>query len=124
MKINMNEWIASVISSKERVAIPIMTHSGIEIIGKTVKDAVTDGVVHYEAIMALAEKYPSAASSVIMDLTVEAEAFGADIVFSDHEVPNIVGRLVSTVEDIDKLVVPSLEVGRVKQYLKANALVV
>lgn len=123
MKINMNEWIASVISSKERVAIPIMTHSGIEIIGKTVKDAVTDGVVHYEAIMALAEKYPSAASSVIMDLTVEAEAFGADIVFSDHEVPNIVGRLVSTVEDIDKLVVPSLEVGRVKQYLKANALV-
>ena len=51
MKINMNEWIASVISSKERVAIPIMTHSGIEIIGKTVKDAVTDGVVHYEAIM-------------------------------------------------------------------------
>ena len=56
MKINMKEWIASVIADKQRIAIPIMTHSGIEIIGKTVKDAVTSGDVHYQAIMALNEK--------------------------------------------------------------------
>lgn len=123
MKINMKGWIASVIANKQRIAIPIMTHSGIEIIGKTVKDAVTSGDVHYQAIMALNEKYPSAASSVIMDLTVEAEAFGADIVFSDHEVPNIIGRLVSTADEIEKLQIPSLEVGRVPEYLKANMLV-
>lgn len=123
MKINMKEWIASVIADKQRIAIPIMTHSGIEIIGKTVKDAVTSGDVHYQAIMALNEKYPSAASSVIMDLTVEAEAFGADIVFSDHEVPNIIGRLVSTTDEIEKLQIPSLEAGRVPEYLKANKLV-
>ena len=49
--------------------------------------AVTDGQVHYNAIKALSEKYPTAAATVIMDLTVEAEAFGAEIVFPENEFP-------------------------------------
>ena len=68
---------------KETIAIPIMTHPGIEFIGKTVHDAVTNGQVHYEAIKALCDKYPAAAATVIMDLTVEAEAFGAEILFPE-----------------------------------------
>lgn len=123
MRINMNKWIEDILSSKERIAIPIMTHSGIELIGKTVMDAVTDGNVHSNAIMALAEKYPSAASTVIMDLTVEAEAFGANVVFSENEVPNVVGRLVSNYEEVNNLLVPSLNTGRISEYLKANKLV-
>lgn len=119
----MNKWIEDILSSKERIAIPIMTHSGIELIGKTVMDAVTDGNVHSNAIMALAEKYPSAASTVIMDLTVEAEAFGANVVFSENEVPNVVGRLVSNYEEVNNLLVPSLNTGRISEYLKANKLV-
>lgn len=123
MKIDMKRWIASLLSSKERIAIPIMTHSGIEMIGHTVKEAVTDGEIHAQAIKSLADKYPSAASSVIMDLTVEAEAFGAEIVFTEHEVPTVVGRLVSNAEEIEALKVPSLSEGRVPEYLKANRLV-
>ena len=73
-KLNMKEWISQTIQRKETIAIPIMTHPGIEFIGKTVHDAVTNGQVHYEAIKALCDKYPAAASTVIMDLTVEAEA--------------------------------------------------
>lgn len=62
-----------------------MTHPGIELIGKSVHDAVTNGQVHYEAIKALCDKYPTAAATVIMDLTVEAEAF-RQIVFPENEV--------------------------------------
>lgn len=123
MKINMKEWIASVIAAEERIAIPIMTHSGIELIGRNVRDAVTNGQVHYEAIKALADKYPSAASSVIMDLTVEAEAFGAEISFSDSEVPSVVGHLVSSIEEIEQLEIPLLDKGRIPEYIKANRLV-
>ena len=72
----MKKWIDSLMAAPKRVAVPIMTHPGIEYIGRTVREAVTDGEVHFEAIRALAERYPSAASTVIMDLTVEAEAFG------------------------------------------------
>lgn len=70
--------------SKKRGVLPIMTHPGIEMIGREVYDAVTDGRVHYEAIKAVNEAYPqSAAATVIMDLTVEAEAFGSEISFPE-----------------------------------------
>ena len=121
-QINMKEWAKSIISNKDVVAIPIMTHPGIELIGKTVREAVTNGEVHYEAIKALYNKYPSAASCVIMDLTVEAEAFGAEVVFPENEVPSVTGHLLSDENAIDSLEVPDLNKGRIQEYLKANRL--
>ena len=120
--INMKSWMTSLIQQKKVAAIPVMTHPGIEIIGKTVLDAVTDGCVHYEAIKALTERYPSDAVTVIMDLTVEAEAFGAEIAFADNEVPAVVGHMLDTVDDIYQLEVPSMKKGRVPEFLKANLL--
>jgi uroporphyrinogen decarboxylase len=118
----MKQWITDIINHPQRIAIPILTHPGIEMIGKTVLDAVTDGKVHAEAIKALNERYPSAASTVIMDLTVEAEAFGCVINFSEDEVPAVSHRLVSSFEEVQQLPVPSLSAGRVSQYLLANQL--
>ena len=121
-KLNMKEWICQTIQRKETIAIPIMTHPGIEFIGKTVHDAVTNGQVHYEAIKALCDKYPAAAATVIMDLTVEAEAFGAEIIFPENEVPSVSGRLLADEAAIEKLEVPALNKGRIPEYLKANML--
>ena len=121
-KLNMKEWISQTIQRKETIAIPIMTHPGIEFIGKTVHDAVTNGQVHYEAIKALCDKYPAAAATVIMDLTVEAEAFGAEIIFPKNEVPSVSGRLLADEAAIEKLEVPALNKGRIPEYLKANML--
>jgi uroporphyrinogen decarboxylase len=120
----MKQWMADVIRQKEVTAIPVMTHPGIEQNGHTVSEAVKDGRVQAEAVVALARKYPSAAACTIMDLTVEAEAFGAEIAFSDEAVPAVVGHLLSQVEDIYSLQVPSLSAGRIPQYLKANLLAV
>lgn len=122
MKRNMKEWIASVIDAAPRVAIPVITHSGIELSGHTVYEAVTRAEVHYQAVRLLAEKYPSAASSVIMDLTVEAEAFGAAVHYTDAAVPSVVGRLVADGVAVERLAVPSLEAARVPEYIKASRL--
>lgn len=119
---NMKEWCREVMASPERIAIPIMTHPGIELCGKIVKQAVTNGEIHAEAIRKLNEMYPAAASTVIMDLTVEAECFGAEIVFTENEVPNVVGRLVQDHASISALQVPSIHSGRMPEYLKANKL--
>ncbi len=116
----MKQWIAGIIENPQRIAIPIMTHPGIEMTGKTVEDAVTDGQVHFEAIKALNDRYPSAASTVIMDLTVEAEAFGCAINFSKDEVPTVSKRLVNNMEEVQQLAVPTLSTGRIPQYLHAN----
>lgn len=118
----MKEWCHDVIATPERIAIPIMTHPGIELCGKTVKQAVTNGETHAEAICKLDEVYPAAASTVIMDLTVEAECFGSEIVFAENEVPNVVGRLVHDHTSIVALPVPSIQSGRMPEYLKANRL--
>lgn len=123
MKRNMKRWIGELIASPDRVALPIMTHSGIELIGHSVREAVTDGSVHARAVLALAERYPSPASTVIMDLTVEAEAFGAAVHFPEDDVPSVTGRLVSDRAGVEALPVPTLDAGRIPEYLLANELI-
>lgn len=118
----MSDWISRVINDKHTVAVPVMTHPGIELIGKSVREACCDGQIHYEAIKALAAKYPTAAATVIMDLTVEAEAFGAEIHYTEDAVPAVVGHILNGAGDIKALKVPSLREGRVPEYLKANLL--
>jgi len=122
MKMNMERWIEQIIRQKEVAAVPIMTHPGIELGKRTVREAVSDGQIHYEAVMRLCERYPSAAACTIMDLTTEAECFGAEIEFSDIAVPAVRGRLLSDTKDIGRLRVPSLASGRIPEYLKANLL--
>lgn len=119
--INIKEWANSIKKSPKRIAIPIMTHPGIELIkGCTVKQAVTDGETHAQAIIKLNDAYPVAACTAIMDLTVEAEAFGSNVVFEENEIPNVVGRIVSDYDSVSKLQVPELTAGRIQEYLKAN----
>lgn len=120
---NIRNWANQQINNNIRIAIPIMTHPGIEMIGKTVRDAVQDGKVHAKAIEKLNEVYPTAASTVIMDLTLEAEAFGCQIDFPENDMPHILGRLVSNAYDVENLKVPDLTAGRIAQYLLANKLI-
>jgi uroporphyrinogen decarboxylase len=122
MKINMKQWVADIIHQKEVTAMPVMTHPGIELNGNTVREAVSNGKVHAEAVIKLTQAYQSAAACTIMDLTTEAESFGAEIAFSDEAVPAVVGHMLTDVKSINELQVPSLSAGRIPQYLKANLL--
>ena len=119
---NMKSWREDVISSPERIAIPILTHPGIDMIGSKVLDAVTDGEVHFRAIEALSKVYPSAACCTIMDLTLEAEAFGANVLFSEDVIPTVEGRLLNNADAIGQLKQPSMESARLPQVIKAYTL--
>lgn len=116
---NVDKWINDIIASPERFTMPIMTHPGIEMIGATVKEAVQNGTTHARAIIELSKKYPSIAATVIMDLTVEAEAFGSSIEFPENDMPHILGSLVES-DQIADLQIPSLTSGRIPEYIKAN----
>lgn len=117
----MHRLFTKLLSECSFPVMPIMTHPGIELISKRVIDAVRDGDVHYQAIMALRERFPkSIASTTIMDLSLEAEAFGASIVFDDNEVPTVTGRLLQSMEDVERVEVPTISAGRLPEYLKAN----
>ena len=115
---NNQEWINKIINDSERYTIPVMTHPGIEMIGYSIKDAVQNGEIHALAISALSKKYPSKASTVIMDLTVEAEAFGCKIEFPENDMPHIRGRLVDS-DNVEELQIPPMTAGRIPEYLTA-----
>lgn len=121
-KFNMRHWISGVIGQDQRSAMPIMTHPGIQMTGNRVIDAVTHGDIHFRAIKAMADHFPSLAATMIMDLTVEAEAFGCSINFTEDEVPAVSGRLVNDFESVQRLNIPSLTSGRVPEYLRAARL--
>ena len=118
----MKQWVADIIHQKEVTAMPVMTHPGIELNGNTVREAVSNGKVHAEAVIKLTQAYQSVAACTIMDLTTEAESFGAEIAFGDEAVPAVVGHMLTDVKSINDLQVPSLSSGRIPQYLKANLL--
>ena len=57
MKMNMKKWVADVIRQKEVKAVPVMTHPGIEQNGHTVRQAVSDGRVHAEAVSSCRSRF-------------------------------------------------------------------
>jgi uroporphyrinogen decarboxylase len=119
MKRNMDQWLKELVQSKEKKALPIMTYPGLNLINKTVRDVITDGQNQFACIAALSSKYPTAATVTIMDLSVEAEAFGSNIKYSDHEVPNVIGKIISGMEDAQKIPVPKVGQARTPVYLEA-----
>ena len=123
MQTTIKAWCEEIRNKPSRVAVPIMTHPGIELTGATVLDAVTKGQVHYEAIRALHDRYPAAAVTMIMDLTVEAETLGAKINFEKDNIPAVSERLINQMEEVDALIVPEPESSpRLAEYLKAARL--
>ena len=119
-----NKWCNSILNNSKRIGIPIMTNPGIEFIHKKVIDAVTNGEIHYQAIKALIDTYHNDACTVIMDLTVEAEAFGARINFPQNDIPAVSERLVHDEKTVNQLQIPDINTARVYEYLKANRLVI
>lgn len=122
MKRNILNWRTQILESERRVAVPIMTHPGIDAIGATVRQAACDGEVHARAVEHLANTYPTAAASMIMDLSVEAEAFGCPTHTVENDVPSIEGPIVHDATSIDALAVPTLTAGRLPAYLQAARL--
>lgn len=120
---NVDKWINDILVARERCTIPIMTHPGIEMTGATIKEVVQNGKAHALAIYELSKKYPSKAATVIMDLTVEAEAFGSAIAFPENDMPHILGSLVDS-DGIPDLQIPSLSSGRIPEYITANKMAV
>ena len=120
MKRNMNEWITGLISGKKRAALPIVTSPGIPLIDASPGDVFQSGELQYRAIHALAEQLPDmAAALTMMDLSVEAQAFGAPIQFSELENPNVSAAIVHDRSEIDRLAIPQVGTARTAETLMA-----
>jgi len=122
MKRDMKKWMFNIFNSIERHAMPVMTFPGLGLVNKGILDVVKNGEAQFECIAALSKKYPSLAAMTIMDLSVEAEAFGSPVNYSNSEVPTVASRIVYDIESAEALKVPKVGGGRTSAYLKAAEL--
>lgn len=83
------------------------------------RELISDSEKQAEGMFLVSKRCDSAAVVSLMDLSVEAECFGATVRFSDDEVPTVVGRLIADQEAADRLEVPSVGTARSGIYVEA-----
>ena len=106
MKRDMKKWVADTIASPAPQATPILSFPCVQLMGISVRDLISDSTLQAQGMKAVADRIPSGAAVSLMDLSVEAECFGATIHVSDDEVPTVVGAIVSDEDEADALEVP------------------
>ena len=81
-------------NAKGPLAMPVATFPGTVLTGMTVRDIVGNAAKQAETQIAFQRRFGTNVLMSCMDLSVEAEAFGSTVTFSDTEVPTVTGRLV------------------------------
>lgn len=119
MKRNMKEWLAQLCAAKQKKALPILSFPSVSLMGVSVRELISDAARQAEGMERVAHRTDSAAAVSLMDLSVEAECFGASICISDGEVPTVPDALVHTEEEANALAVPSVGSARSGIYLEA-----
>lgn len=112
MKRNMKEWTRSCLENPIKKPIPILSFPGTQLIGHTVEELTKNGELQAQCMKVIADRFDTGAAFSLMDLSVEAEAFGSTVVFSPDDVPTIVGTLVHDEDEANELAIPKIGAGR------------
>lgn len=116
---NTAHYLQQIARDPVRHAMPVLSFPAVQKLGVTVRQLVESSQWQSAAMEAVAREVPSIASVSLMDLSVEAEAFGSTVRFTDNEVPTIVGRLIEDPEEAEALQVPQVGAGRTGIYVEA-----
>ncbi len=116
---DMRVWLENLRDSKVKKAMPVLSFPCVSLMGITVKELTSNSDLQAKGMKMVADRVDSAASVSMMDLSVEAEAFGSTIRFSDFEIPTVMGSIVNDEEDADALKIPAVGTARTGEYIKA-----
>ena len=120
----MKQWLEEMLEADKKKPLPILSFPCVSLLGISVKELISDAQKQAQGMYLVAQKTDAAASVSLMDLSVEAECFGAQIRVSDHEVPTVIGQLIDSPEAAEELKVPQIGSGRTGIFIDAikNAL--
>jgi uroporphyrinogen decarboxylase len=107
-----------VVKTRSRVAMPIATYPGLALTGGSVRDILTNPRAQYDTQAALQDRYGQPCALTAMDLSAEAEAFGCALHSADNEVPSVVGRFVTSIEQARALPIPKVGECRTSVHLE------
>ena len=101
--------------------IPVLSFPIARKLGHSVGEFVKSADLQAETMAWIARNTPVDAVLGPMDLSVEAEAFGANVRFSENEVPVVTGQLVADEDAVAELAVPPPGAGRCSMTVSAVA---
>ena len=100
----MNSWVLDLKNNKRN--IPILSFPVIQLMGCSLKEFLNDSTLQAEGMKIVSERCDTGVGIGMMDLSIEAECFGANIRFEDNEIPTVIGALVE--DDASDLEVPEV----------------
>ncbi len=112
----MKTKVESILKQKNKT-IPILSFPSTQLLGITVNELISSSDKQVEGMKAIAERCNVGASLNMMDLSVEAECFGAKIRFSDDEIPTVEEGCITDITEVNNILVPDLNSGRAKLYI-------
>ena len=115
---NVRQLLWNAAGSEKKRGLPILSFPAIQKMGVTVEQLVKDPELQAQAMALIAGETDTLAAVSLMDLSVEAEAFGTQVRFSAQEIPAVVGQLVSDEEEAEALEIPDLEQGRIPVFVE------
>ncbi len=116
---NMYLWKDRMIAAEKKNALPVLSFPSVQLMGISVRELISSAESQARGMKLIADRVPTAASVSLMDLSVEAEAFGSTIRFSDDEVPTVIGALVTDEDEAEALEIPQVGTARTGLYIEA-----
>ena len=113
---NMIDWLKT--AALQHKPMPILSFPGVQLTGISVNELVRSGKLQAQCMKAVADRWDTLASLSLMDLSVEAEAFGSPVRFSDIEVPTVLDAIVTDEDELEALKVPSVGDNRTGIYVE------
>lgn len=92
--------------------VPILSLPSTQLLGISVNELISSAEMQVKGMQAIAEKCSVGASLNMMDLSVEAEAFGAKIRFYDDDIPAVEKGIIDDITDAESTTVPDIGAGR------------
>ena len=118
---DMKQWKASLMTPQGRRALPVLSFPAASLMGVTAGQLATDEALQAESIRLVAQRCPVAAAMACMDVSVEAECFGAQLRFSEDKVPIVARPLIDDLEEAEELELPAVGSGRTGLRIAAAA---
>ncbi|MFA7076344.1 MAG: uroporphyrinogen decarboxylase family protein [Candidatus Izemoplasmatales bacterium] len=114
---NKRKWLDSLKYDRAK-SLPILSFPMTKKYNISVNELVNSQNLQAELMCKIAQEYPMSAVLSMMDLSVEAEAFGAPIRFIKDDVPTVTKAIIESIEDVDNLKIPEVFKNRTGVYVE------
>ena len=118
---NIQQWKKELFGKHAKKPMPILSFPAVSLLGVSVREMLADDERMAQGLVAVAERIDSAAAVSFMDLSLEAECFGCEIVMSEDEVPTVKAPILETIDDAASLRIPTPGEGRTQIAIDAVA---